>query len=228
MIGAILGGLSAVASSISAIKNFQSAQDAQKSANLYGQQFAGIAETDKYKAVKSADISSLLNQQTAAQTSQAIQAVQGMGPEAAAGVVGIINQQANEANIKAAEEQAKLDAQMALSKAEGAQGVEARNIAAQRQFKQDQLEGAKQAESDFYNAGIAGVTGAISGLGTAAAGLATSEQFDYPGMSLAQKKSRKAGQVGQSGLYGLSTVPTYQEYLTQQNQNQGMNLLGIQ
>jgi len=179
MIGAILGGLSAVASSIAAIKNFQSAQDAQKSANLYGQQFAGITETDKYKAVKSADISSLLNQQTAAQTSQAIQAVQGMGPEAAAGVVGIINQQSNEANLKAQEEQAKLDAQIALSKAEGAQGVEARNIAAQRDLATSRLEGAQQAASDRYNAGIAGVTGAVSGLGNAVAGLATSSQFDF-------------------------------------------------
>lgn len=183
MIGAILGGLSAVASSISAIKNFQSAQDAQKSANLYGQQFAGITETDKYKAVKSADISSLLNQQTAARTGQAIQALQGMGPEAAAGVVGIINQQSNEANLKAQEEQAKLDAQIALSKAEGAQGVETRNIAAQRQFKQDQLEGA-QDEAAQRRANVqSGIQGLVGGLGMAGTDFLTSEKGDYGKLS---------------------------------------------
>lgn len=178
MIGAVLGGLSAVASGLSAIKNFQSAQDAQKSANLYGQQLAGIAEADKYKALKSADISSLAAQQTAAQTAQATQAIQGMGPEGAAQVANIY-QAGLQQDAQTMTEQAKLDAQMALQKAEGAQGVEARNIAAQREFKASQLEGAQTAASDRYNAGIAGVTGAITGLGTAAAGLATSEQYDF-------------------------------------------------
>jgi hypothetical protein len=183
MIGAILGGLSAVASSISAIKNFQSAQDAQKSANLYGQQLAGIAETDKYKAVKSADISSLLNQQTTAQNSSYIQALQGMGAESAAGVIGIINQQANEANLKAAEEQAKLDAQIALSKAEGAQGVEARNIAGQRVAKKSELEGA-QDEAAQRRANLqSGIEGLVGGLGMAGTDFLTSEKGDYGKLS---------------------------------------------
>jgi hypothetical protein len=178
MIGAVLGGLSAVASGLAAIKNFQSAQDAQKSANLYGQQFAGISEADKYKALKSRDISSLAAQRTAAQTAQATQAVQGMGPEGAAQVANIY-QAGLQQDAQTAMDQAAMDAQMELKKAEGAQGVEARNIAAQRAFKTSQLEGAQTAASDLYNAGIAGVTGAISGLGTAAAGLATAEQFDF-------------------------------------------------
>ena len=178
MIGAILGGLSAVASGISAIQNFQQAKQAQKTANMFGQQLAGIAEADKYKALKSRDISSLAAQQTAAQTAQATQAVQSMGPEGAAQVANIY-QAGREADAKTAMDQAAMDAQMALQKAEGAQGVEARNIAAQREFKASQLAGAQQAAADKYNAGIAGVTGAISGLGTAAAGLATSEQFDF-------------------------------------------------
>ena len=178
MIGAVLGGLSAVASGISAIQNFQQAKQAQKTANMFGQQLAGIAEADKYKALKSRDISSLAAQQTAAQTAQATQAVQSMGPEGAAQVANIY-QAGREADAKTAMDQAAMDAQMALQKAEGAQGVEARNIAAQREFKASQLAGAQQAAADKYNAGIAGVTGAISGLGTAAAGLATSEQFDF-------------------------------------------------
>ena len=188
MIGAVLGGLSAVASGLAAIKNFQSAQDAQKSANLYGQQFAGISEADKYKALKSRDISSLAAQRTAAQTAQATQAVQGMGPEGAAQVANIY-QAGLQQDAQTAMDQAAMDAQMELKKAEGAQGVEARNIAAQRAFKQDQLEGAQTAASDLYNAGISNVTGAITGLGTAAAGLTTAEQLDY---DLAQLKAKIA------------------------------------
>jgi hypothetical protein len=191
MIGAILGGLSAVASSIAAIKNFQSAQDAQKSANLYGQQFAGITETDKYKAVKSADISSSLNQETAARNSSYIQALQGMGAESAAGVIGIINQQANEANLKAAEEQAKLDAQIALSKAEGAQGVEARNIAAQREFKQKQFEDA-QTEAAQRRANVqSGIQGVVGGLGMAAGDIVGLSAFDYDSAELKAKMAER-------------------------------------
>ena len=178
MIGAVLGGLSAVASGLAAIKNFQSAQDAQKSANLYGQQFAGIAETDKYKALKSRDISSSVTQRTAAQNAAAVQAAVGMGPEGAAQITGIAGE-TNRLNLEAMTEQAKLDAQMELQKAEGAQGVEARNIAAQRAFKESQLQGAQQAAADLYNAGISNVTGAITGAGLAAAGLTTSSQFDF-------------------------------------------------
>jgi hypothetical protein len=188
MIGAVLGGLSAVASGLAAIKNFQSAQDAQKSANLYGQQFAGITEADKYKALKSRDISSSVTQRTAAQNAAAVQAVQGMGPEGAAQITGIAGE-TNRLNLEAMTEQAKLDAQMELQKAEGAQGVEARNIAAQRAFKTSQLEGAQTAASDLYNAGISNVTGAITGAGLAAAGLTTSEQLDY---DLAQLKAKIA------------------------------------
>lgn len=178
MIGAVLGGLSAVASGLAAIKNFQSAQDAQKSANLYGQQFAGITETDKYKALKSRDISSSVTQRTAAQNAAAVQAAVGMGPEGAAQITGIAGE-TNRLNLEAMTEQAKLDAQMELQKAEGAQGVEARNIAAQREFKAAQLVGAQTAASDLYNAGIEGVTGSITNAGLAAAGLTTSSKFDY-------------------------------------------------
>jgi hypothetical protein len=227
MIGAILGGLSAVASGISAIQNFQQAQQAQKSANMFGQQLQGIKETNALLGLKSPDISGLQAQQTAAQTAQATQAIQGMGPEGAAQAANIY-QAGLQQNAENMQRQAEADFQTDLAKRQNEQQVQFRNISAERALAGSRLEGAQQAAADRYNAGIAGVTGAISGLGTAAAGLATSEQFDYPGMSLAQKKSRKAGQVGQSGLYGLSTVPTYQEYLTQQNQNQGMNLLGIQ
>lgn len=176
MIGAILGGLSAVASGLSAIQNFQQAKQAQKSANLFGQQLSNIKETNVFRGVQAPDVSSLQAQQTAAQTAQA---VQGMGPEGAAQVANIY-QAGLQQNAENMQRQAEMNYQNEMAKAQAGQGVEARNIEAQRAFKESQLMGAQQAAADRYNAGMAGIEGLIGGLGTAVAGVATSAQFDYP------------------------------------------------
>ena len=176
MIGAILGGLSAVASGISAIQNFQQAKQAQKSANMFGQQLQGIKETNALLGLKSPDISGLQAQQTAAQTAQAIQAVQ--SPEGAAQVANIY-QAGLQQNAENMQRQAEADFQTDLAKRQNEQQVQFRNVTAQRDLATSRLEGAQQQAADRYNAGIAGVTGAVSGLGNAVSGLATSSQFDY-------------------------------------------------
>ena len=178
MIGAILGGLSAVASGISAIQNFQQAKQAQKAANMFGQQLQNIKETNTLMGLKSPDISSLQAQQIAAQTAQATQAVQGMGPEGSAQVANIY-QAGLQQNAENMQRQAQIDFETELAKRQNEQGIQSRNIGAQRDLTYARLAGAQQAAADKYNAGIAGVTGAITGLGTAAAGLATSAPFDY-------------------------------------------------
>jgi hypothetical protein len=178
MIGAILGGLSAVASGISAIQNFQQAKQAQKSANMFGQQLQGIKETNALLGLKSPDISGLQAQQTAAQTAQATQAIQGMGPEGAAQAANIY-QAGLQQNAENMQRQAEADFQTDLAKRQNEQRVQSSNIAAQRDLATSRLEGAQAEAADRYNAGIAGVTGAVSGLGNAVAGLATSSQFDY-------------------------------------------------
>lgn len=178
MIGAILGGLSAVASGISAIENFQQAKQAQKAANMFGQQLQGIKETNTLLGLKTPDISGLQAQQTAAQTAQATQALQGMGPEGAAQVANVY-QAGLQQNAENMQRQAEANFQTDLAKRQNEQQVQFRNVTAQRDLATSRLEGAQQAAADRYNAGIAGVTGAISGLGNAAAGLATSSQFDY-------------------------------------------------
>lgn len=193
MIGAILGGLSAVASGISAIQNFQQAKQAQKSANLFGQQLANIKETNVMSGLKSPDISGLQAQQTAAQTAQATQAVQGMGPEGA-GQIANVYQAGLQQNAENMQRQAAQDFQTDLAKKQNEQDVQFRNTAAQRDLTASRLEGAQQAASDRYNAGIAGIEGLIGGLGTAAAGLATSSKFDY------QNNSGQGGQTGVSSI----------------------------
>jgi hypothetical protein len=178
MIGAILGGLSAVASGISAIQNFQQAKQAQKTANMFGQQLQGIKETNALLGLKSPDISGLQAQQTAAQTAQATQAIQGMGPEGAAQAANIY-QAGLQQNAENMQRQAEADFRTDLAKRQNEQQVQFRNISAERALATSRLEGAQQQAADRYNAGIAGVTGAVSGLGNAVAGLATSSQFDY-------------------------------------------------
>jgi len=178
MIGAILGGLSAVASGISAIQNFQQAKQAQKTANMFGQQLQGMKETNALLGLKSPDISGLQAQQTAAQTAQATQAIQGMGPEGAAQAANIY-QAGLQQNAENMQRQAEADFQTDLAKSQNEQQVQFRNTSAERALATSRLEGAQQAASDRYNAGISGVTGAVSGLGNAVAGLATSSQFDY-------------------------------------------------
>jgi hypothetical protein len=178
MIGAILGGLSAVASGISAIQNFQQAKQAQKTANMFGQQLQGIKETNALLGLKSPDISGLQAQKTAAQTAQATQAIQGMGPEGAAQAANIY-QAGLQQNAENMQRQAEADFQTDLAKRQNEQQVQFRNISAERALATSRLEGAQQQAADRYNAGIAGVTGAVSGLGNAVAGLATSSQFDY-------------------------------------------------
>lgn len=192
MIGAILGGLSAVASGISAIQNFQAAKDAQKSANLFGQQLQGIKETNMLSGLKTPDISGLQSQQMAAQTAQATQAVQGMGPEGA-GQVANIYQAGLQQDAENMQRQAEANFQTDLAKRQNEQDVQYRNVTAQRDLATSRLEGAQTAASDRYNAGIAGVTGAISGLGNAAAGLATSSQFDYGTDAFKRQQLAKKG-----------------------------------
>jgi hypothetical protein len=182
MIGAILGGLSAVASGISAIQNFQQAQQAQKSANMFGQQLQGIKETNALLGLKSPDISGLQAQQTAAQTAQATQAIQGMGPEGAAQVANIY-QAGLQQNAENMQRQAEANFQTDLAKKQNEQQVQYRNIAAQRQFKQDQLEGA-QAEAAQRRANVqSGIEGLVGGLGMAGTDFLTSEKGDYGKLS---------------------------------------------
>lgn len=178
MVGAILGGLSAVASAISIIQNNQGLQKAQKAANMWGQQLQGIKETNVFTGLKSADISGLQAQQTAAQTTQATQAVQGMGQEGAAQVANIY-QAGLQQNAENMQRQAQMDYQTELTKREAEQGVQWRNVAAQRDLAASRLEGAQDdvAQRRKNVQDLLGQT--IGGLGMAAGDIAGLSQFDY-------------------------------------------------
>lgn len=179
MIGAILGGLSAVASGISAIQNFQQAKQADKAAQMFGNQLANIKETNVFRGIQAPDISALQAQQTAAQTAQATQAAQGMGPEGAAQVANIY-QAGLQQNAENMQRQAQIDYQNQLTKAEAEQGVQYRNLQAQRDLATARLEGAQYAKYQAKKNMQQGIQGAIGGLGMAAGDIAGLSQFDYP------------------------------------------------
>lgn len=182
MIGAILGGLSAVASGISAIQNFQQSKQAQKAANMFGQQLQGIKETNTLLGLKAPDISGLQAQQTAAQTAQATQAIQGMGPEGA-GQVANIYQAGLQQNAENMQRQAEIDFKTDLAKRQNEQDVQFRNVTAQRDLTASRLQGA-QAEAAQKRANVqSGIEGLVGGLGMAGTDFLTSEKGDYGKLS---------------------------------------------
>lgn len=220
MVGAILGGLSAVASGISAIQNFQQAKQADRAAQAFADNLKGMLEVDKMAALQAPDLAALSSQQTAQQTASATQAVQGMGAEGAAQIANIY-QAGQQAEAQTAQQQAALNLDVEAMKAQAAQNVEFRNLERQREFEAMRLMGAQERAAEKRLAGQQAIGGLIGGIGMAAGDIAGLTNY---GKS-AQAKSRAAGQVGTPGIVGSITAPTYEQYL--QAANQGMNLLGI-
>lgn len=194
MIGAILGGLSAVASGISAIQNFQQQKQAQRAANMFGQQLQNIKETNVFNGLQAPDISGLQAQQTAAQTAQATQAIQGMGPEGA-GQVANLYQAGLEQNAENMQRQAQMNFDVEVAKKQAEQGVQQRNLQAQRDLGYYRLQGAQEAAAQARANKQQAIQGIAGGLGMAAGDiLAMSNPYpsgeSTPVSSIAEAKKR--------------------------------------
>jgi len=166
MIGAILGGATALASGISAIVNFQQAKTDSKAAEASANRLMGMQEVDKMAALQTPDLASLARQQTAQQTAGATQAVQGMGAEGAAQIANIY-QAGREAEAQTSQQQAQLNLDVEAMKAQSAQNVEFRNLERKREIEMARLTGAQQSAADKRAAGMAGIEGAFAGAGIA-------------------------------------------------------------
>ena len=166
MIGAILGGATALASGISAIVNFQQAKTDSKAAEAAANRLMGMQEVDKMAALQTPDLASLARQQTAQQTAGATQAVQGMGAEGAAQIANIY-QAGREAEAQTSQQQAQLNLDVEAMKAQAAQNVEFRNLERKREIEMARLAGAQQSAADKRAAGMAGIEGAFAGAGIA-------------------------------------------------------------
>jgi hypothetical protein len=170
MIGAIIAGAGALVSAGMAIKNNQNSRAASEAAAVYANQLKGMKETNLMAALQSPDIMKLLNQQNAQQAASATQAIQGGGPEAAAQIAAL-NKGVLDANAEAALMQSKQNYQRDAAVLANAQEVENRNITEQRKLVNSQLAGSQKAAANYANMASNNIEGAISGLGTAAAGL---------------------------------------------------------
>lgn len=178
MISAILGGATALAAGISAISNFQQAKRSASEASAAANRLMGLQEADKYAALKTADISSLQSQKTAAQTAQATQALQGMGPEAAVGGVANLYQAGLQQEAENTQNQAALDMQTAQLKAANAQDIENKRIGRIEGVEGLRLQGAQQRAADARTAMSSDIAGVASGLGMGIEGLlATSNPY---------------------------------------------------
>lgn len=200
MVGAILGGLSALASGISAIQNFQQAKQADRAAQAFANRLQGMTEVNKMAALQAPDIASLSRQQTAQQTAGATQAVQGMGAEGAAQIANIY-QAGREAEAQAAQQQAQLNLNVDVAKAQAAQNVEYRNLERQRELEAMRLQGAQTRSAEKRVAGMDAVQGIVGGLGMAAGDIVGLSQFDYPA---SKQQSAKIGAINQAKAIGLT------------------------
>ncbi len=170
MVGAILGGATALISGISAIVNFQQAKEDSKKAEAAANRLMGAQEVDKMAALQTQDLASLARQQTAQQTAGATQAVQGMGAEGAAQIANIY-QAGREAEAQTTKDQAALNLDVEAMKAQAAQNVEFRNLERRREGEMLELTGSRLAEANRRAAGMAGIEGAFAGVGMLAQGL---------------------------------------------------------
>ncbi len=177
MVGAIIGGLSAVASGISALQNFQRAKTAEKSAKMYTDQLMGLTEQNKLKGLSVPDLASLGYDRTAQAQAASIGALQGMGAEGAAQVANL-NKAATEQQAQITQDQAGLmyDRDAAVAAQDAA--IEQRKIDRQDYVLTSQATGAQTAAADARTAGNEAVAGIFSSLGSAGKDIFGSESFE--------------------------------------------------
>lgn len=177
MVGAIIGGLSAVASGISALQNFQRAKTAEKSAKMYTDQLMGLTEQNKLKGLSVPDLSSLGYDRTAQAQAASMEAIKGMGG-AGMGLVPVINQQAIEQQAQITQDQAGLMYNRDLAVADQEAAIEGRRITRQAGILEEQAIGSQMAAADARTAGNEAVEGIFSSLGSAGKDIFGSESFE--------------------------------------------------
>jgi hypothetical protein len=177
MVGAIIGGLSAVASGISALQNFQRAKTAEKSAKMYTDQLMGLTEQNKLKGLSVPDLSSLGYDRTAQAQAASIGALQGMGPEGAAQVANL-NKAATEEQAQITQDQAGLMYDRDLAVADQEAAIEGRKIDRQAGILEGRAIGSQMAAADSRSAANKNVSDIFSGLGSAGSDLFGAESFD--------------------------------------------------
>jgi hypothetical protein len=176
VVGAIIGGLSAVASGVSAFQNWQQMKGAEKAAQGYASKLMNISESNKMASLQTPDLSSLGYQQTQRQMADATQALQGMGPEGAASVANLTQagiQQQAETTQQQAEANFKRDEKVLTA----AGDIEKRRAEREGEMLTSKLTGAQMARADAQSAMASNIQGAFGGLSAGFGETASGEDF---------------------------------------------------
>jgi hypothetical protein len=175
-VGAIIGGLSAVASGVSAFQNWQQMKGAEKAAQGYASKLMNISESNKMASLQAPDLSSLGYQQTQRQMADATQALQGMGPEGAASVANLAQagiQQQAETTQQQAEANFKRDEKVLTA----AGDIEKRRAEREGDMLTSQLQGSQMMRSDAQSAMASNIQGAFGSLSAGFGETASGEDF---------------------------------------------------
>ena len=195
MVGAIIGGLSAVASGISALQNFQRAKTAEKSAKMYVDTIKGNTEQNMLKGLSVPDYASLGYQQNQALMTDATRTAAQGGAESVIGSLPSMVMAGMQANAQTTQDQAGLMYNRDLAVADQAAAIEQRDRESLDKILTVQATGAATAAADARSAANKNVTDIFSGLGSAAEKIFGNESFDdWQNKRNAKLKEREANQ----------------------------------
>lgn len=174
-----VGGLALSAGQM--VKANKDKQQADSAAKLAAATIKNTTQENAFEALQAPDVKSLAEQSNLQAQANTVNALQDMGPEGAAQIVKT-DEAAREANLQAAEDQAKIIYQRDLSEASAQQGINSQQYQTEMAMEQSRLEGAQAASAQAEmnkNAAIAGMFGS-AGQAVTAGGNAIS---DYNGLS---------------------------------------------
>jgi len=177
---AVIAGLGAGASAITAINQNKLQKQAQNAAKQAAQNLKSIREQNPYTGVQ---VPTMANKQAMDNINQnaadSLAALQGVGAEGViAGVTGL-NQNVRNAQLDIAANQEALQFQRDAAEADAQSGINQRKAQRDYYTGMSELEGAQMAASDAQYNKNASIQSALSGLSSGIGEFANTDRFDY-------------------------------------------------
>jgi hypothetical protein len=170
----------------------QAGKEAKKSAEVAANRLKSLQERDTMAAVQTPDISSLAFESIAQSEAQGLQAIQGMGTEAAIGGVTSMVEQGRQQALQVAERQAVLESETDFKKAQNAQAIENRKIQREAAILSGEVAGAQQAAADADLGKQAAMMDLVQGVGNVATGIGQATSLEATAQRQSNQSSRQA------------------------------------
>lgn len=145
-------------------------KDADDAASKAASELRNISEKNEFDALQAPDISRLEFEQNAANTAMGVEALKGMGAEGA-GQVAKLAEVNRAANLKTAEDQARINYKRDSARATNAANIEQRRATREQTLGESTLAGAQAASAASQTAKDAALGNIITGAGDLATGL---------------------------------------------------------